>query len=121
MEAIPYEDIPTIRFDHARAEAAAVQLILTARSLRGAVALMEGDLPEVTADWRGRLRRTFDYESARHDLTARKLAETLMTAAVVIRTRQIEARAVNLKFREDFLRDWHERQQRNEWNRTHPR
>ncbi|CAN5622186.1 hypothetical protein BH20ACT2_BH20ACT2_08140 [soil metagenome] len=81
----------SIRFDHATAEEAVRQLELTVQSLLGMVEVLEADLPIVTEEWRGRFRHTFDYESARHDVSARTLANTLHLAAVGIRAKQFEA------------------------------
>lgn len=82
-----------IRFDDAAADEAVRQLELTVQSLLGMAAIIEETIPITTEEWRGRFRYTFDYESARHDVAARTLAQTLHLAAVGIRAKQFEARA----------------------------
>jgi hypothetical protein len=103
------EDIPTIDFNHPAAENLVRELTLTVQAMLGAMGVMEGDLPEVTADWRGLFRHTFDYESARHDLAARSLAQTLYLTAVAVQAKEYEVRAANRKLRRDFLDDWYAR------------
>lgn len=83
----------SIRFDDAAADEAVRQLELTVQSLLGMVGVLEETIPITTEEWRGRFRRTFDYESARHDVAARTLASTLHLAAVGIRAKQFEAQA----------------------------
>lgn len=81
-----------VRFDHAAADEAVHQLVLTADALTAMVTLLHADAPLVTTEWRGRFRRTFDVESGRHVLAMMILADSLRTTAVGIRTKQYQAR-----------------------------
>jgi hypothetical protein len=82
-----------MRFDFEAADTAAYELELTSQSLMEIAALIEGDAPVVTEDWRGRFREVFDVESLSHDNAARTLANDLLTAASMIRAKAVEAAA----------------------------
>ena len=89
----PADPPRSFRFDFAAADAAVEQLATTIQSLMEALAVYENDIPTVTEDWSGRFREVFDIESARYDLGARELANGMLTLAVAIRARAIEAAA----------------------------
>jgi hypothetical protein len=82
-----------VRFDPAAAEAAMREASLTASALAGVSDLLESAVATTADGWSGPTRSTFDLQSARHDVTAISLAESLQTMAVQIAALRYEADA----------------------------
>lgn len=66
---------------------------LTARALAGVSALLRWAAAPTADGWSGPTRSTFDVQSARHDVTAKSLSQTLDAMAVQIAALRYEADA----------------------------
>lgn len=86
-----------VRFDHAAANDAVRELVLTANSIDAMLSLLATDVPLVTQDWTGRHRTTFDAETTHHSVTMVTLAESLRATAAAIRAEQHLAQVAQIQ------------------------
>lgn len=85
--------IPDVRFDHARAEAAASACERAARQARDAASSLAANVRAATVEWNGPTRETFDRHAVEQHEAVTGYATLLLDTAAAIRSAADAARS----------------------------